>query len=441
MSNKQWLGVEDKKKVYETVIADAGSSQYYFVMVVLSCTVATYGLLSNSTAVVIGAMLLAPLMSPILGGAMAMAAYNNALFRKSLVTVALGAVTAIVLSAMLTLVLPQADMNGEILARTSPTLLDLVIALASGAAGTYAICFKSMGAAALPGAAIATALMPPLCVVGIGLAKQNVAVVGGAFLLFATNIIAIHIAAFATFELGGFSGINGDYGLSPQPGKENNKRRLVLTFLLLAVVSATLLFMMMQTYKQAQLDKTIKTTLREEVVKYDANATLISADYRQDGGTLDVDAVFRSTQSFSSEYIRSLENVLELRAERPVKINADVVLIQKVSDTGNYDSLKKMFEGMNKSGEKNVEIIRSETPEEIIIKSIEEKITLIKGVKLIEFSFSYGSKNGSYRILAKLNADTGQLEPVRRTVQKVLEERLLRKVDLVFEYPSAQVAK
>ena len=131
-----WTDKKEQKRIFASVSADALPDQYFFIMVILSCTVATYGLLSNSTAVVIGAMLIAPLMGPILGGALGIATHSNDLLKLSAKAEALGAVTAVILAAILTLILPRTDLTPEIMARTTPTILDLVIALASGAAGT-----------------------------------------------------------------------------------------------------------------------------------------------------------------------------------------------------------------------------------------------------------------------------------------------------------------
>ena len=231
----QWPDKEGQKNIYNNVLGDAKPDRYYFVMVILSCTVATYGLLANSTAVVIGAMLIAPLMGPILAGALAVATNSNEMLKISAKTEALGAVTAVILAALLTLVLPHSELTPEVMARTTPTILDLVIALASGAAGTYAICVKPQGAT-LPGVAIATALMPPLCVVGIGLAKQSFSVVSGAFLLFLANMIAINVAAIAMFELAGFSRESCQGGVCKASDEKKTAYRLLYPVVLLIVV-------------------------------------------------------------------------------------------------------------------------------------------------------------------------------------------------------------
>ena len=239
----QWPDKEGRKNIYNNVLGDAKPDRYYFVMVILSCTVATYGLLANSTAVVIGAMLIAPLMGPILAGALAVATNSDEMLKISVKTEALGAVAAVVLAALLTLVLPHSELTSEVMARTTPTILDLVIALASGAAGTYAICVRPQGAT-LPGVAIATALMPPLCVVGIGLAKQNFSVVSGASLLFLANMVAINVAAIAMFELAGFSRDSCRDDACKAIDEKKTTYRLLYPVILLVVISIPLAFIM-----------------------------------------------------------------------------------------------------------------------------------------------------------------------------------------------------
>jgi uncharacterized hydrophobic protein (TIGR00271 family) len=173
-------------------------------LVWFSAVIATLGLIADSTAVVIGAMLVAPLLGPLMAIGEASLGSRR---RQGLIAVralAEGAVTAIVISfviAELTM-LSSFDVLGalpaEVQARTRPNPLDLGIALAGGAIGAYAVA-RMRDSAALPGVAIATALMPPLCTVGIGLAIEDRGVWGGALLLFATNLAAIVFTAGMVF--------------------------------------------------------------------------------------------------------------------------------------------------------------------------------------------------------------------------------------------------
>lgn len=426
----QWPDRDGQKKIYANVFAEASLDRYYFIMVILSCTVATYGLLSNSTAIVIGAMLIAPLMGPILGGALAVATNSNQLLSMSAKTEALGAVTAVILAVLLTLVLPRAELTPEVMARTTPTILDLVIALASGAAGTYAMCVKPQSAT-LPGVAIATALMPPLCVVGIGLAKQDFSVVSGACLLFLANMIAINVAAIAMFEFAGFSS-NSFQAKEDQPEKERKAiYRMRYPVLLLILISIPLAVIMYTTYSNANTEKVINASLTDSLAAIAPHSTLISVKYQDDGKRYAVEAAFRTTKIIAPENIRQMENLLELRLGKPVAISADVVLVQKVNDKMNIDTFQAL---LPKVTEKQiVEVIKSSTPEEIIENVLREKLLLFPAAKFDDYKFEYLKSTGTYKIVATIFSPVPLDEKLSRTIQKILEEQLKRRVEVKLE--------
>ncbi len=416
---------QQQKVIIAKVNDDARPNKYYFVMVVLSCTVATYGLLSNSTAVVIGAMLIAPLMGPILGGALAITLGDNEALKTAGRAEAAGSVLAVTLATILTLILPSAEITPEVLARTSPTILDLVIALASGAAGTYAICVKPQGAT-LPGVAIATALMPPLCVVGIGLAKQDFVVVIGALLLFIANMIAINVAAIAMFEFVGFFKGYGEASSESNgnDGKANN--RLIYPVILLIVVSIPLAFIMYKTYVKAHTEKIVRATLNEALQVISPHSTLISIDFKEQEAGFTVGAAFRGTKVIAPENIRQMENILELRLGKPVAVNADVVLVQKVDNKTSVDTYREL---LPKIKEKEiVEVVRSSTPEDVIEHIITEKIALLPEAKLEDYSLEYRKGSGTYVVNVRLLSTVKPEEKLGQSIKSVLEERLKRRV-------------
>ena len=165
-----------RKEIIGEIRTAASPGFDYFFLVILSAAIATLGLINDSPAVIIGAMVVAPLMSPILGVGLGSITADGKLTRNSISALIRGAIVAILLSALLTLTniyLPFVpsllDIPHEILSRTQPTANDLIIALAGGLAAAYALSQPNLSAA-LPGVAIATALMPPLCTIGIGFA-------------------------------------------------------------------------------------------------------------------------------------------------------------------------------------------------------------------------------------------------------------------------------
>jgi uncharacterized hydrophobic protein (TIGR00271 family) len=175
----------------------------FTVMVTLSVIVAVMGLSANSAAVVIGAMLLAPLMQPVLGTAACIA---MSLFRKSLRSfgiVVLATLWSILLSYLLAALFVNGELPNEVTSRTAPDIRDLVVALAAGTAGAYATVRKD-ASASLPGVAVAVALVPPLGAVGISLEAGNATFAWGAMLLYTTNLFAIVLAGVVVFVVTGF---------------------------------------------------------------------------------------------------------------------------------------------------------------------------------------------------------------------------------------------
>jgi len=164
---------EEREQIISEISKAASPGFDFFLMVVLSCSIATLGLITDSPAVIIGAMLVAPLMSPIVGIGLASITGEARLAEASVSALLRGAFLAILLAIIMTFVnryLPLVvlqELPAEVVSRTHPSPIDLVIAMAGGLAAAYAMTRKNLSAT-LPGVAIATALMPPLCTIGIG---------------------------------------------------------------------------------------------------------------------------------------------------------------------------------------------------------------------------------------------------------------------------------
>jgi uncharacterized hydrophobic protein (TIGR00271 family) len=169
-------------------------------LLVCSAILASIGLDTSSAAVVIGAMLISPLMGPILGVGLAMGVTDRHLLQRSLRELAIGTGFSLAASALYFLVSPFATATPELIARTRPTLLDVGVAFFGGVAGIVAGSRRDVSLA-LPGVAIATALMPPLCTAGFGLATGNWSFFFGAFYLFVLNAIFIALATFAVVRV------------------------------------------------------------------------------------------------------------------------------------------------------------------------------------------------------------------------------------------------
>lgn len=185
---------------------DARINGIYLVLMVLSTMLATVGLYLNSASVIIGAMLLAPLMTPIVSLSMGILRGNIDLFKNSIWKIVSGVLIALLSSALITFLFPHKPITNEMLARLNPTLLDLAVAIISGIAAAYSKSFREI-IQSLAGVAIAVALVPPLAVAGIGIGRLDFYFFYQAYLLFSTNLVGIVIAAIFTFRVLGYSAV------------------------------------------------------------------------------------------------------------------------------------------------------------------------------------------------------------------------------------------
>jgi uncharacterized hydrophobic protein (TIGR00271 family) len=287
----------------------------FFILIGLSAMIATLGLMQSSPAVIIGAMLVAPLMSPIISMAMSIVRGNPYLLRMSAGSMLQGIVLALGVSIGVTLLSPTHINTTEILARTQPTLLDLLVALASGAAGGYALGRKEV-AAALPGVAIAAALVPPLSVAGYGTATAQLDVSGGALLLFITNLIAIVFAASVVFLLLGFR---------PEQARLHGHVR---TGFLLAMIALVLISIPLAIFSVNAIDKITRQSEVEAVLsaEIESEVTRITdVVVEQQGGRFIVYATIYALDDFSSQQVAEIEQRLQRAVNAPVTLRATVL--------------------------------------------------------------------------------------------------------------------
>jgi uncharacterized hydrophobic protein (TIGR00271 family) len=184
--------------VYNLLSQGAIPSVEYYVLTILSCIISTIGLILGATAVIIGAMIVAPLMTPILAFSLGVIWGDIALIRTAVQSILKGIFWGVVISAAIAYLIPLPTLSEEIIMRTHPTLFDVLVALASGTVGAYGYANKRISNT-LIGIAIAVALMPPLCTIGIGIGIKSYTVVSGAALLFFINLVSISLAGAVVF--------------------------------------------------------------------------------------------------------------------------------------------------------------------------------------------------------------------------------------------------
>lgn len=307
------LNPAEARELRTSVHQESELTSGFILMCALSAGIATLGLLQSSTAVVIGAMLISPLMNPIAAMGFAFASIDGQRIREAVRVVMIGAAIGVLTGVLITWLSPIRNATPEILARTQPTLLDLAVALFSGIAGGYATVIRKGGTAI--GVAIATALMPPLATVGYGIGVLQVRFALGALLLFLTNLAAIAFAFALIARLSGAARPLYRVVWTPK-----HAAILVAAFLVLAVpLSMTLLQItheagMRTAARKAILD--IAGGERARIAQIDVKWPLF--------GSPQVDALVISP-NYDANAAREVSKLLEDRMDRKVVVNLQQV--------------------------------------------------------------------------------------------------------------------
>lgn len=226
---------EDEREVIEQVSAGVvfrGTNLWILMFAIL---IASLGLNVNSTAVIIGAMLVSPLMGPIIGMGLSVGIGDYELLRRALRNYGVATIISVLTATLYFFISPLSEARSELLARTSPTLYDVLIAFCGGAAGVLALTTKNKGQV-IPGVAIATALMPPLCTAGYGLATAQWNYFFGAFYLFFINTVFIALSTFLGVKLLRF---HSHSNLMPELAKRG--KRLVTAVVVATMIPAAVL--------------------------------------------------------------------------------------------------------------------------------------------------------------------------------------------------------
>ncbi len=260
----------DHVDVVAKVRDEAGFSGRYAFMTIMSAGIAVLGLLLSSPAVVIGAMLISPLMGPIIGLGFGLATFDWDEIRTSGIALAAGFAIAVAFTALLVLLSPIQNVTSEIAARTRPNLFDLAVALFSALAGAYAMVRGRAGT--VVGVAIATALMPPLAVVGFGLATWNWTVFAGSLLLFCTNLMTI---------AGGAAIVARFYGFGSHLSPKQTVLQTVLVFSALAAFAIPLGLALSQIAWEATASRQIREVISSNF-EGGARLSQIDIEYQTD---------------------------------------------------------------------------------------------------------------------------------------------------------------
>jgi uncharacterized hydrophobic protein (TIGR00271 family) len=299
-----------------TLIDAASLDVNYCVLIVASAAIATFGLLENSAAIIIGAMIIAPLMPVIQATAYGALKGSAPTFWRSVATLVFGVLIAVALSALLSRWIGLSVFGSEILSRTRPTLLDLGVALAAGAVGAYARVRPSI-ASSLAGTAIAVALLPPLCVIGIGVAAGDGTLARGALLLFTTNLLGITLASMFVFLVAGYVQHRGRVALAWTAG-------------ITALIIVPLTFGLQTLVHESAVENALRLALTTRTVTF-RQATLAAIQFNWLSDPPTATLLVRASAPVNSHQVALLEDFAQHATGQRFRLVVDVSQIQRVT--------------------------------------------------------------------------------------------------------------
>ena len=287
------------------------SFSFHF-MLMLSAIISTLGLLANSVAIIIGAMIIAPLMGPIIGMAFSVAMGNRKLLRRSSFTLFKGVLLTVITSWLTASLIGLETVESEILSRTNPTLLDFGIAMAAGLAGAFTQTRRSI-ADAIPGVAIAVALVPPLSVIGIGLGLGENAIASGAFLLFSTNLICIIFFGSLVFLFQSYGNL------------ERAKKGLAMSTMVMFALGLPLTLSMRELIIKKNVSSQISYIIAKETdVFSNADVELVTVIPRSDSLKIDIE-VAAPLNSISQADIDLVRVLLTRKIGQPIDLKVEII--------------------------------------------------------------------------------------------------------------------
>lgn len=310
----------DHNSVMGELATRADISGSYLLSIVLANLIALLGLLVNSIAVVIGAMLISPLMGPIFSLGLSFTLGDLRLGRRALYNIAASVTLTVALAAVLTFLSPLKEVTHEILVRTRPNIYDLFIAFFAGLAGAVAVCTRKNYLFTTTGVAVATAVIPPLSVVGYGVGTWQWSIASGGFLLFFTNLVAIVLSADLVFY---FLRFRASMVESPR----SVRRRLVVMGTVLALVSVPLVYTLVVDLKEARTVKRMEHVLKRALNRPDYSR-VTSITHRVQGGKLRVLATVNTVKYYDSSVKEKVQQDLRQELGLPVSLELEQIMVK-----------------------------------------------------------------------------------------------------------------
>ena len=318
----------DKKrqeKVYGEIKESAKGDFDFFVLTIFSAIIITLGLIVNSSAVVIGGMLLAPLVWPVLALSLAIIKGRSGLLQSSVATLFRSTVVILLISFVLGFISPEYALKGsEFISRTSPTIFELFIALAAGFVGAFVITYPKIGAA-IAGVVVAAALVPPIAVMGLSVSHGNLEMAGGAFILYLSNLIAVTFSASILFLISKFK------GPSTETGQDKRKSNIRWALISLIVMAIPLLLITSEAIKEKNQQNAIRQIINAKFPM----ATITSVDVEDKGEVVVIDVTLQHSDILTENQVNDLADIFSQKMKKSTVPRITVVPIVKLWENGN----------------------------------------------------------------------------------------------------------
>lgn len=327
---KNDISLSDKQVIVDKINLNASLTSSFLALLIGSSIICTLGLLLNSAPVVIGGMIISPLMWPLAKTALGISNESPRYIRHAVMLLVIATLVVFVSSTLVTYISPIKSLTSQILARTTPTLLDLVIALVAGGIAALAVTQKKISES-LAGVAIATSLMPPLCVSGIGLALIDYPTFAGGLLLFSTNVVAIIFVSVLIF-----------YGIGIRRNTDSQLRRrgaLVLVGILVLLAIPLYLYLKTYTFKAEAYQKT-QDILKSDLQQISSAIVVnnITTDITgNNNDSIQVQAQIVLPQNLSVDYSQQRQIINDLQNALHKKVNLTLTIQQSIAIVSEQD--------------------------------------------------------------------------------------------------------
>ncbi|GFO62631.1 TIGR00341 family protein [Geomonas paludis] len=400
------------REVIREVAASVDGSWVYYVMLILAAVIALLGLLLNSVAVVIGAMLISPLMGPIISSSLSFTIGDLALVRRTFRTLGTSIALTLAVSALITLLSPLKEPTAEILSRVRPNILDLFIAALSGVAGAVALCTKRNYLITSTGVAVATAVIPPLSVAGYGLGTWQPMLALGGFLLFFTNFVAIILSSDIVFFILGFRTSHVE---APQ---HSHRTRLVVITTVLTLISVPLVYTLSSDVTRIKNEKRIGRVLKSRLDR-ELASRLTGYRFRQEGKGVLVMASVNTVRFVAKPAQREIEKELAQGLGRPVRLELEQVIVASESQLKDVTAKG----GAAQPGKESpAELVAKMRP--LVVRVEQELAAALVPFEVSHTAVAFSGDGGGLLVNAMLARDYGVSDDERLLLSRQLQQAL-----------------